>query len=66
LAADFAIVRRGIECIDCVNAADTVLEIGPERFHIVSDRREDAQASNNYSTVGHNGDESLKREALKG
>jgi hypothetical protein len=65
LAADFAIVRRRIECIDCVNAADAVLEIGPERFHVVSDRRDDAQASDNYSTVGH-GDESLKREALKG
>ncbi len=40
-----------------MDAADAVLEIGPERFHIVSDRREDAQASDNYSTVGH-GDES--------
>ena len=48
-----------------MNAADTVLEIGPERLHFVAHRREDAQASDNYSTVGH-GDESLKREALKG
>jgi hypothetical protein len=64
LAADFAIVRRRIECIDCVNAADAVLEIGPERFYIVPDRREDAHASDNNSAIGHGG-ELLKREALK-
>ena len=50
----------------CVNAADAVLEIGPERFHVVADRRENAQTSDNYSALGHDGDESLKREALKG
>jgi len=49
-----------------VNAADAVLEIGPERFHVVADRRENAQTSDNYSALGHNGDGSLKREGLKG
>jgi hypothetical protein len=48
-----------------VNAADAVLEIGPERFYIVPDWREDAHASDNNSAVGHDGDELLKREALK-
>jgi hypothetical protein len=47
-----------------VNAADAVLEIGPERFYIVPDRREDAQACDNNSAIGHGG-ELLKREGLK-
>jgi hypothetical protein len=66
LSADFTIVCRRIERIDRVNTADAVLEIGPERFHVVADRRENAQTSDNYSALGHDGDESLKREALKG
>jgi hypothetical protein len=47
-----------------MDAADPVLEIGPERLHSVADGRDDAQASDNNSAIGH-GDESLKREALK-
>src|SRR4029453_4760366 len=61
LPADFAIVGRRIECIDCMDAADPVLEIGPKRLHVVADWREDAKPSDNNSAIGH-GDESLMRE----
>ncbi len=63
LPTDSAIVCSRIECIDRMNAAHPVLEIGPERLHVVAERRDDAQTSYNYSAIGH-GNESLKREAL--
>jgi hypothetical protein len=44
-----------------MNTTDPVLEIGPERLHVDADRRNDAQAGDNNSAIGH-GDESLKSE----
>jgi hypothetical protein len=51
LPADFAIVCRRIERVDCVNAADAVLQIGPERLDIIANGRHDAKASDNYSAI---------------
>jgi len=59
------LARRRIECIDCMDAADPMLEIGPKRLHVVAHWREHANASDNNSAIGH-GDESLKRDATKG
>ena len=37
----------------CTDAADPVLQIGPKRLHVVANRRDDAQASDNNSAIGH-------------
>ncbi len=52
-AADLAIVVRGIEGLDPLNAADAVFEIAPKSLDIVADRRDRAEARDNDSAIFH-------------
>ena len=49
--ADLAIVAGRVKSLDFANAADTLLKIRPERLHVVSDRRDRAQTSDDDSSI---------------
>src|SRR5439155_25309845 len=48
---DSAIVCAGVERIDCTNAADPVLEIGPKCLDVIAKRRDGAQTGDNNSAI---------------
>src|SRR5678816_2720317 len=52
-ATDSAIVIRGVESLNELNPAHSVLEIAPKRLDIIPDRRDYAEACDNNPTIFH-------------
>src|SRR4029077_704604 len=48
---NLAIVTRGVESVDPTDAADALLEIRPERLHVVAHRRHGAQTCDDDPAV---------------
>ena len=52
-ATDSAIVIRGVESLNELNPAHSVLEIAPKRLNIVTNRRDYAEACDDNPTIFH-------------
>src|SRR5947207_1489570 len=52
-SGDLAVVSGRIERLDSANSADPIFQIRPKRLHVVTNRRDGAQPSDDDSAIGH-------------
>ena len=52
-ASDLAIVSGRIERLDPANSAGPIFKVRPKRLHLIADRRDGTEASNDNSAIVH-------------